>query len=197
MIKVCGPKDKPEPNDKVMIINSTSSSKTWTKQFSPFFLGPVQMPSGEVSQNVENAWQFSKVYPQYVDIYKNPADSYWQWARQGWASTYAYRYPMGKNTKPLYSFWNNQKLDYIEARKTIYIPIYEDAVKASGYFEPLVEFTQDCIWDGVEIYLFDFDGYDNSRLNLSYAQVIENPKRKMGHGFVLSAMLNRELNFNF
>ena len=31
---------------------------------------------------------------------------------------------MGKGKIPLYSWWKGQKLDYINARKQIYVPLY-------------------------------------------------------------------------
>ena len=55
------------PSDAV-IVNTTSRSNDWSKGLSPFFLGPVDLYAGLSAKNVENAWQFAKVYPQHVDI---------------------------------------------------------------------------------------------------------------------------------
>lgn len=195
LIRVCGPKDKPRWGIELgnLIIDVTSKSQTWTREFSPFFLGPVKLPNGEVSNNVENAWQFSKVYPTHVDEAGNPDDNYWRWAKVGWKDARAHRYPMGKGAKPLYSLWGKERFGYIEARQIIYAPIYEQAVRDSGYFEAFVEFCRDCIQDNLQIYLFDFDGYDNTLLNWSFDEVMLNPSRKMGHGFVLARMVCEEL----
>jgi hypothetical protein len=191
MIKVCGPKDKPKASNNNLIINVTSSSKTLGKYFSPFFLGPINLPYNLISYNVENAWQFSKVYPEHISKYSDmPSNEWWEWAKKGWSDTYAHRYPMGKGAIPVYSYWCGKKLNYIEARKQIYIPIYTKAVKASKYYKELVELCKK--HKDKQIYLFDYDGYDHSLLNYSYEDVINDFTRKMGHGFVLANILNRD-----
>src|SRR5574342_482141 len=98
-----GPRDKAPPNS--ILINTTSRSNNWSRELSPFFLGPVKLPNGYTSLNVENAWQFSKVYKEHVDINGNPSEAYWEWAIRGWSSEWACRYPMGKGVKPEYSYW--------------------------------------------------------------------------------------------
>jgi len=101
---------------------------------------------------------------------------------------------MGKGAIPLYSYWGGAKLGYIEARKQIYAPIYEAAVRDSGYFEAFTEFCRDCLDYGpTKLYLFDFDGYDNTLLKWSFDQVLNCEGRKMGHAFVLARMLQEEL----
>lgn len=54
--------------------------------FSPFFLGPVSLPScvggpRDVFHNFENAWQYSKVYPKagHLDWENNITDKYLKW----------------------------------------------------------------------------------------------------------------------
>ena len=46
------------------------------------------------------------------------------------------------------------------------------------------------IKDG-DVHLWDFDGYDYTHTNLN--EVLNNPKRKMGHAFVLAAMLKNNI----
>ncbi len=121
-INVCGFRDTPkfgpdEPNKTV--INTTSRSTTWSKGLSPFFCGPCDLYDIYNSKNVENAWQYAKVYAQHVDADQNPTESYFLWAQGGWNKKIADRYPMGKGAKPLYSYWNGEKLPYIDARKKI------------------------------------------------------------------------------
>ena len=185
MIKVIGPRDVKDPS----AINTTSGSKTWSRGLSPFYLGPVSLYSEFVSQNVENAWQFSKVYTHHVDVAGNPSEKYFEWAKAGWADTWAHRYPMGKGAKPLYSFWDGQKLGYVEARKQIYIPLYSNAVKASPAFKTLQEMYAR---DG-EVILWDYDGYDHRKIGMTYKDVVDCPTRKCGHAFVLAMMLDGEL----
>jgi hypothetical protein len=166
-------------------INTTSRSTNWSRGLSPFFLGPVKLYGHYTSQNVENAWQFSKVYPTQVDGNNDPTLEYFAWAKKGWADTYAHRYPMGKGKKPLYSYWDGERLLYIEARKKIYAPLYAEAVEKNDAYKQLEEEYK----KAGEIWLWDFDGYDHHKANMTYEDVLNCPTKKMGHAFVLAMML--------
>ena len=120
-------------------------------------LGPVQVPNFGKAGCVENAWQYSKVYSNQITKSGDPSIHWKMWAQKGFNSTRGQRYPMGKGAIPQYSFWNGQKLDYISARKQIYIPIYKNAAISSGWFDKL----QDLYYsNGNNITIWDFDGYD-------------------------------------
>lgn len=82
-------------------VDVTSRTKS---VFSPFTLGPVDLYDGRVAGNVENGWQYSKVYPEFA-AEGEPTEAYWQWAEDGWSKQRADRYPMGRGAKPLYSWW--------------------------------------------------------------------------------------------
>ncbi len=175
-------------------VNTTSRSDNWSKGLSPFHLGPVDLYDGLVSFNVENAWQYSKVYYNHVDTNDNPAPEYFEWAKKGWGRTVADRYPMGKGNKPLYSWWDGKKYSYIEARQKIYIPLYSKAVKDTFAFKKLKELYVDCYFNQIEIlYLIDFDAhnlpgdYDNE---YKFEKLWTNPEIKVGHAYVLAMMLN-------
>jgi len=46
-------------------VNATSRSKEeWSKALSPFYLGPIALYGRNRAHNLENAWQYSKVYAQ-------------------------------------------------------------------------------------------------------------------------------------
>jgi hypothetical protein len=79
-------------------------------------VGPI-VANGLNCWNVENAWQFSKVYPEHVGADNEPTPEYFRWRGAGYDNKWASRYPKGKGTKPLYSLWSGEKLDYIAARK--------------------------------------------------------------------------------
>jgi len=184
MIYVIGPKSIKVPN----AINTTSRSKNWSRGLSPFFLGPVTLTgaNNSISYNVENAWQFTKVYPEHTkDGF--PSKEYFKWARSGFEDHRAHRYPMGKGRIPCYSWWNKEKLSYIEARKEIYIPLYSSAVSKSDAFQKLKKIHE----EGKDIWLWDFDGYNHRILDMSWDEVINNEDRKMGHAFVLAMMLEK------
>jgi len=169
-------------------VNTTSRSKeAWSKELSPFFLGPIPMWGDKGhAQNLENAWQYSKVYSDQVDGDNNPTPEWFEWMRKGIAQEKAVRFPRGRGAAPLYSFWDGKKLPYVEARYTIYAPLYAAAIektKAYGKLKSLYEENQG------KLCLFDFDGYDHRLLGLNLEQVFYNSGKKMGHGFVLAMML--------
>lgn len=185
MIYIWGPRD-PAPKG-VYVINTTSRSVNWSRGLSPFYLGPCELYNQYVAFNVENAWQYSKVYESYVDHLGNPSEKYFNWALVGWSSARAIRYPMGKGVKPLYSYWNGEKLNYVEARKKIYVPLYSKAVIQSEAYKQLREYYK----THSDTHLWDFDGYDYIKLNMGFKDVINDPIRKMGHAFVLANLLSK------
>ena len=189
MIRIVGPRDRHYDRHKDLVINTTSrSNEAWSRGLSPFHLGPVSLYSGtnpKNARNVENAWQFAKVYPLHVDKDENPTEEYFEWARDGWSHRRAIRYPMGKGAIPLYSWWEGEKLSYVEARKRIYVPLYTKAVVQTRTFEKLKEIHE----KNDEIWLWDFDGYDHVELGMTLKEVLNDPTRKMGHAFVLAMIL--------
>jgi len=157
---------------------------------SPFVLGPVQtyLP-GVVAQRFENLWQYSKVYKQHVGYDGFPLTGWFMWRTKGWADLHAHRYPMGRGTKPEYSYWDGEKLGYIEARKKIYAMYYFVHViktKSFKYLEKLYSIRG-------EVVLRDYDAYDHIKLGMSLVDVINNPGRIMGHAFVLAMLLEGKL----
>lgn len=188
MIKIIGPRDKPDAS----AINTTShSANDWSSGLSPFKLGPLCLYDNHTAQIFENAWQFAKLYPEHTDFQGQPTTAYWNWARRGWNSQRAYRYPLGKRRKPLCSLWHGQRLDYIAARKQIYLPLYQTAVAQTYAYHRLEETYRR---DG-SITLFDFDGYDHTSLNMSLADVLNCPTRICGHAFILAMMLTYGADF--
>ena len=131
---------------------------------------------------MENAWQYSKVYKGYEDI-----DKWLSWAREGWNNKRAVRYPMGRGAKPLYSYWDGKRFDYISARLYIYIPLYARLVKRTDAFRELKKRYK----AGEQITLWDFDGYDHVKLGKTLTQVVFDPHKKMGHAFVLAMLLEK------
>lgn len=187
--RVIGPKDKGKLPDNSTLIYTVSHSTNWSKGLSPFFLGPCKLYGGYTAKKMENAWQYCKVYAKHTDANQDPTDAYWRWAKQGWADEWAHRYPMGKGAKPLYSWWDGQKLDYISARKKIYVPLYARAVKKTKAYERLKHIYN---YSGRVVYLWDFDGYDNEALGMSLVDVLNDPTRTMGHAFILARMLEKD-----
>jgi hypothetical protein len=118
------------------------------------------------------------VYQEHLTPSGEPSKAYWDWAKEGWNNPNAVRFPMGKGrfllridrylisnlatgAKPAYSLWDGQKLDYVEARKRIYAPLYAAAVVKTEAFYRLQKLYE----TNSEIYLWDFDGYDHLKMN--------------------------------
>lgn len=169
-------------------IDTTSSSGIY-RDLSPFVLGPIEtyIP-GTFSKNFENLWQFSKVYKEYIHD-SEPTPGWYYWRDEGWSNPRAVRYPMGKGRRPEYSYWDGKKLGYIDARKKIYAPIYAEYVVKTDSFKHL----QLLYLDSPFITLRDYDAYDHIRLGMTLKDVINNPKRKCGHAFILAMILTGEL----
>ena len=181
-VQIIGGNMKDIPKDA---INTTSRSIGFGKTLSPFFLEGGHLYSSFFSKNIENAWQYSKIYQDFVDKEGNPTKAYFIWAKSGWRKERADRYPMGRGAKPLYSYWDGQKLDYIDARKKIYIPLYARAVvKTKEYNELKRRYDK-----GEDLILWDFDGYKFPDKEKTYLDVINDEKKKMGHAFVLGMLL--------
>lgn len=78
-----------------------------------------------------------------------------------------------------------------QARAKIYIPLYAKAVAKTDAFQKLWKMykTHDAI------ILWDFDGYDRRKFGMTLLDVLTDPKKKMGHAFVLAMMLKWGENF--
>lgn len=190
VVRIVGPREYAPGAIPEGVINTTSRSRDWSRGLSPFFLGPVPLyPGAPVpeAKNVENAWQYAKVYPRHVDPFGMPTPSYFEWAAAGWASSKAERYPMGKGKKPVYTWWAGEKLTYTEARKKVYVPLYAHAVAQCEAFGILRALYR----ERGEITLWDFDGYDHLALGMTFKDVLNSEVRKMGHAFVLAYLLER------
>jgi hypothetical protein len=184
MIHIIGPHYKPPENS--LIIDTTSRSTNWSRGLSPFICGPVVLYGGHSSFNVENGWQYTKCYSEHLDENKNPTEAYFKWAKSGWLSRKANRYPMGRNAIPEFSYWNGNKYGYIEARKKIYIPLYSSAVRSTNAFQKLKNIYEN--YDGT-LYLFCFDAHSLTPGTFSYDELWNNSDIKVGHAYVLAAML--------
>jgi len=171
------------------IVNICSNSEeSWQSDLSPFKLGPCGLYDGKVAKRHENGWQYAKVYKCHADSHNNPTDAYWRWAEEGWDNPRAVRYPMGRGAVPLYSLWQGERLGYIDARKRIYAPLYIKAVRDTAGFAHLRQMYETM----PELAFRDFDGYDHDKLGLSLTEVLNLPRRKMGHAFVLKMLLTND-----
>lgn len=182
------------------IVNVCSTGKEpFVSTLSPFFVGPCTLPWSfreagppETAKNMENAWQYSKVYARHTDpATGNPTEEWYRWAKAGFANPKAVRFPMGRGAKPLYSFGGFEldgeviRWGYVEARFRIYAPLYANLVAGST---GLAELRRRLEKSGM-ITLLDFDGWNHEAQGLTLAQTMYHPGHKCGHGFILAMML--------
>lgn len=187
-LRVCDKFGKIPQGD--IAIDTTSSSGQWA-MLSPFLLPAGRLFGDVTARNVENGWQYAKFYDAHAEADGSAGERWRSWRDAGFANPKAVRYPMGRGARPRCSLWydergNRVQLGYIEARKLIYAPLYARAVTNDPVFRNLVIFlrhTQSTVW------LRDWDGYDHVGMGRSIGDVIEDPKRKMGHAFVLWMLL--------
>lgn len=183
------PKPPKEVDGQEVITVSTVSKagKEWS-ELSPFLLGPCELYSGYVAKNMENGWQYSKVYSEHNTATQMPNFEYWKWAEEGWNNPRAVRYPMGKGRKPEYSWWDGVGYGYISARKKIYAPLYARAVVKTQAFKKLRQLYE-C---NENLILLDYDAYNHHELGMSLTDVLNYPNKKMGHAFVLAMLLTND-----
>jgi hypothetical protein len=172
--------------DDVISMDVTSRSATWSRSFSPFNLGPVDLYDGHWARNIENAFQFSRVYAEYSTVDELPAAHYWEWAKSGWENPKPIKYPLGAWNKHLYHWWDGKKLTNLEAQNQIFLPLYKSAVTKTSAYQRLKEMYETSKQD---IFLIDFEGYDHRYLERSWDQVINNPDRPVGQAFALCMLL--------
>jgi len=87
---------------------------------------------------------------------------------------------------PLFSYWNGEKLSYVEARKKIYCPIYSEYVKKTEAWKQLKDLRE----QGYNIQILGYDGYDISSKSMSY--YVNDSSRPFGHELVLACLLQNE-----
>lgn len=193
---------RPKPAGYQQVNVTSTSAQAW-RALSPFYLGPVTVHTprgGFESRCVENAWQYTKVYAfdpagrPMVDEAGAPTDVYYDWARAGWANPRPTRFPMGRGARPLYSLGPaGERLSYIEARRILYAPWYAGAAAATPAYQSLRELYAAQLAGGSRIALVDFDGWDHIGQSCTLAQVLREPRPKMGHAFVLAGMLTGDI----
>jgi hypothetical protein len=176
-----------------------TTSRGGFKDLSPFYLGPrawtesTGLDDGTYTSvcamNMENLWQYSKVYPEFITHDGKISPNWFEWRSVGFNMQKANRYPMGKGRKPVFSYWMGERLDYISARKKIYIPAYRDLVLRTKSYALLYQW----VIEGRDIILRDFDGYDHTKIGMSLDDVINNPKKPMGHAFVIYGLLTGKI----
>jgi len=198
----------PEQPDCIRIDVSSGSmkkiNKLYMKNLSPLLLGPVFDNEGNEYVTFENLWQYNKVYPQ-LDHWdfelKIPTEKWFLWRKRGMTllkngkgiRTVPEVAKLKKtgNWKPIGMWYNNVLLDYIDARKCVYNPIYADKILQTPEFQALknlAETTGVLIieLDGPPLTIFP-DGILATKKNICKA--INNEKYPFGHCYVVASLL--------
>lgn len=158
-------------------------------------LSPYQLKD-ENGLLMENIWQFGKIYPAVPAvqipysrwdkriIWQYPAEQhiendtilpvYWNWRVTGMKNSYPVRYPVGYNYRHncvgfLQILGNEMKLlNYIQARKEIYIPLYRhciDIASEESHAKKKYREILNMLREGKSITIIEVDGPKSSLLS--------------------------------
>lgn len=169
-------------------INITSTSKeSWWQAMSPFLVGPVEI-NGITATTVENAWQYSKVYPWHLDENGNIKEEYYKWREKGYSNPKSDRYPYGKEAKHSFVLFNDLRIkSELEAKEKVFLPLYSNALKKTESYAILLQLAR----EGMNFCLLDFDAYDHT--GKTKQEIIDHPTRNFGHGFCIKWLLDEDL----
>lgn len=173
------------PDDGIAIDVTSRSSDPVGRLLSPFNVGPVELYDEHWAYNVENAYQFAKIYAQH-DMNGVPSLSYLEWATKGWQTKKPIKYPFGVWNVALYHWWDGKKLDRLGAQNEIFLPLYKQAVVKTEAFQLLKALYETTDKD---IYLIDFEGFNHRLFNMSWDEVKNHPNWPIGQGFALCMIL--------
>lgn len=172
-------------------VDVTLNSDSWGRMLSPFILGPVTNELG-TSRNVENAWQYSKIFEVDLNADNTPKDFYWKWRKDGFEKVKADRYPRGKdNNKYVRGSWFGREgepgklLNYVESRKKIYVPAYLQALRNNPIYPTFIKFIADAWYSETTVIFRDYDTFNHEEAEMSLVQILNDERYKYGHGFIL------------
>lgn len=165
-------KQCPDIVDRVVInLTSRNPDRAFSRQVSPFFVGPVTGPDGASADSLEVFWQVGKVFPHHDDGGK-PSSSYFAYRdamygkRMGDISKPQMRHPyheFGYEAEDMlyWAYWDEERgeyarLSYLEARKRVYVPEYAKLVADSD----ALKWMKSLLDEGKKIALLDFDGFN-------------------------------------
>jgi len=204
----------------------------FAKEISPFYIGPVVSSDGVKANIFEVFWQCGKVYPCHDDN-GHPNKAYFEWRNSFYAKTKCTKdlmrhacHDLGyENKDALYfAYYDKEKqeyvpLNYVQARKKVFVPEYAKLVANSESFR----YLKSIVDSGKKLALVDFDAYNYYSRNAmrkafeayvnkleknnlrskktvwdffridSMKKVMDCSYLTMGHGFVLKALLQGDL----
>ena len=210
-----------------------------TRNHSNYFpLGPYDLKDDR-GRIMENIWQFSKCYrtvPKITQKFWNHStethldendeltEEYLQWREKGMNHYHYVRYPVGLYHRHHCQFAlaenidgsiNMTKLDYIQSRKAIYLPVYCELAKKEVLFTEL----QTRLADGENLLIIEVDGphqesmdYYKNTYNVDDDFIVDNTilvteaniqimlndsRHPFGHGYCLAmALAGKDIEWN-
>lgn len=176
---------------KKLDVTSRHPLERVSKSLSPLWLGGIYSSDGEYCHRFENLWQYTKVYKKFIGEDGLPTAEYWKWRTAGFKNDdKGVRFPFGRPCKPEYAYWMIDgewyKLDYLDARKIIYIPEYAKLVVQTDFYKELKDYYENT--PDLKMALLDFDAYNNYKSGMDMVDVY-NCSKKAGHAFVLKMLL--------
>jgi hypothetical protein len=162
------------------------------KNLSPKAMGPIvhSQPGLPIALNLENFWQFSKVFPDEVDEKGNIKDIFFTRQKEAFQDPIPYRHkPNATGNIPLYSVFIRKSGEivtykYVEARQ-FYCNYYERFAKASSEFS----YLQDLLSKG---YNLQICGYDAYKVTIPLEKHYLDSSKPFGHEMVLYTMLTEK-----
>jgi len=171
-IKIIGPGSRREPT----VIDVSVRARGWANGLAPSHCGPVALYGGHSSSNVENAYQFCKVLPEFIKE-GSVLPAYFKWAKKGWSYKRLAKVEGGE-----FILWDGKRYSAVEARTQVYIPLYRDTVKNSRAWAALkTAYAQNpnlVLWDSAV-----------KADNRTVRQAIEDIDSPLSHGYILAMML--------
>lgn len=127
----------------------------------------------------ENYWQSGKVFEDDTDHTETV-----KWWKK--LEVPKRRYPKSKGKKVLYGIYNGKKMDYITARKEVYVPEYYEMIKDRVKEEKHRDIT-----------VYDFDGPRKEDGDVDCKEVtqelliekLNDTSRPFGHGYIVAGIL--------
>ena len=195
-IDVCGPNDDVPSGALKLCVGSWAPVMNAGEWRRLWLLSPlcaldsgVHVPGldGVVSNTVENAWQFLKIWPD---------EGGWkeEEAMEAFRSRCAIRYPRGKGKQPIGFHWGKDDsiLDKLAGRKRIYVPAYSEMLASPEQQEQVLRLREAarvrhlCIWDP--------DSYNVTRCGMKdIAEAVNYLPRPFAHAFVVALAVEGRL----
>jgi len=149
----------------------------------PVNIGPLNLYKGWRSNNLHNAWEYSKVYKEYTSN-GQPTQAYWDWASKGWDSDKPAKV---SKKKYMYHVWDGAKYGIIEARKRIFASIYIKSIFDTKDYAELRNAVNNC---NKTVAIVASQSLDYKKSSLTEA--LFSPDKEFGYAFLLVMMIAKD-----